>query len=187
MIRGNIIGKQNAPTTSVASGIWSLQDQYLSKRKGIWPTPEPIQLTSITYSQSSLYGSNAAANYAGMNDNNANGSVSTNGYQTGTNAETNAFIKADLGSTKYVDRIVIGYDYLSNLPGGWGTSYAEGRIVQGSTDNTNWTTITTTPTYASTGSTNGLVSINVKNYWRYIRLYNASGYVMTLEFQVWGS
>jgi hypothetical protein len=60
-------------------------------------------------------------------------------------------------------------------------------IFQGSNDNTNWTTITTTPTYSSTGSTNGLVTIQIGGSWRYIRLYNASGYVMTLEFQVWGS
>ena len=55
------------------------------------------QYTGITYTQSSVYGSNVAATYAGMNDNNANGSVATNGYQTGTNSEANAFIKADLG------------------------------------------------------------------------------------------
>jgi hypothetical protein len=34
---GNIIGKLNKPTTSVASGIWDLREQLRSQRDGIWP------------------------------------------------------------------------------------------------------------------------------------------------------
>lgn len=146
--------------------------------------PVPAQLTGVTYTQSSVYGPNAAATYAGMNDNSAVGNNGIN--QTGTKNEAAPFIKADCGSTRYVSKIVIGYDYQSNLPGSWGVSYTEGRTIQGSNDNTNWTTITTAPTYSTTGSSNGLVDITVNANYRYIRLYSTSGYICLLEFQIWG-
>jgi len=37
MANGGIIGPTNAPTTSVASGIWTLQEQKLAQEGGIWP------------------------------------------------------------------------------------------------------------------------------------------------------
>lgn len=141
---------------------------------------------TTTYTVSSTYTSNNPPTYQYMNDSNANGS--TNNNQWGSNSEANPFIKADLGSTQTLSRIVIGYDYLSNLPGSWGVSYTAGLSVQTSTDNTNWTTQATTPTYAASGSTNGLVSINLSGInARYVRLTKASGFMCTLEFQVWVS
>lgn len=141
-------------------------------------------VTGTVYTVSSTYSSNSAPTYQYMNDFNANGS--TNGNQWGSNPGNPEFIKADVGSTKYITKIVIGYDYLSNLPGGWGPSYTEGKSVDVSTDNTNWTTITTTPTYSSTGSTNGLVDITINSNARYIRLYS-TGYIACLEFEVWAA
>jgi len=38
---GGIIGKINTPTTSVASGVWSLQDQFESQSSSIWPLGFP--------------------------------------------------------------------------------------------------------------------------------------------------
>ena len=38
---GGIIGKINTPTTSVASGGWSLQDQFESQSSSIWPLGFP--------------------------------------------------------------------------------------------------------------------------------------------------
>jgi hypothetical protein len=38
---GGIIGKINTPTTSVASGVWSLQDQFESQSSSIWPLAFP--------------------------------------------------------------------------------------------------------------------------------------------------
>lgn len=147
-------------------------------------SPVSTLFTGTTYTVSSTYPSNSSPTYQYMNDSNANGS--TNGNQWGSNSETNPFIRADLGSTKYISKIVVGYDYLNNLPGGWGVSYTEGLNVQTSTDGTNWTTRTTTPTYSSSGSTNGLVDITLGFNARYVRLTKASGFMCTLEFQVWG-
>ena len=95
-------------------------------------------------------------------------------------------MKADAGSVRYIDYIIIGYDYLDNLTGNWGVVYTEGHTVQVSDDDTSWTTVTTTPTYASTGSTNGLVRIKIGRNCRYVRLFNASTYVAVLEFSLWG-
>lgn len=141
------------------------------------------KLTGVTYLNSSIYSPNNAPTYTYMNDGNANGSSNDN--QTGTNSALNQWIRADCGANKFITRIIIGYDYLSNLVGGWGVRYTEGLSVQGSTDGSNWTSITTTPTYSSTGSTNGLVSIRIGGTWRYVRL-TKSDYICTLEFQVWG-
>jgi len=38
---GGIIGKINTPTTLVASGVWSLQDQFESQSSSIWPLAFP--------------------------------------------------------------------------------------------------------------------------------------------------
>lgn len=145
----------------------------------------PAQLAGVTYSQSSVYSSNSAATYANMNNNSANGA--SNGNETGVNEATNNFVKADAGSLKYITHIVIGYDYLNNLAGNWNVSYTEGLTVQGSTNDSSWTNIATTPVYSSTGSTNGLVTIPVQGNWRYIRLFNpANEFMAVLEFQLWG-
>lgn len=181
MIRGNLIGNKNYPTSTKAAGVWSLQEQFLATKAAIWPG-EAVQLTGIVYSQSSVYSSNSAANYTGMNNNSANGSILN---QTGTNTENGAFVKADCGTTKFIKHIIIGYDYLNNLPGGWGVSYAENVPIQGSLDNVTWTALGNTPTYSSTGSTNGLVTVNINQSFRYIRL-TKNGYLALLEFQVWG-
>jgi hypothetical protein len=146
----------------------------------------PAQLTGVTYTVSSTLSGNSPPTYQFMNDNNANGA--SNGNQWGSDNLLNPeFIRADVGSTKTLTQIIIGYDYLNNLPGGWGVSYTAGLTVGVSTDGTNYTTITTTPTYASTGSTNGLVTISLGSVSaRYVRLSKPSAYICTLEFQVWG-
>ena len=148
--------------------------------------PVSAVFTGVTYTVSSTYTSNSPPTYQFMNDNNANGS--TNGNQWGSNSAANSFIKADLGTTRTITSIIIGYDYLNNLPGGWGVTYTAGLSVDTSPDDINWTTQTTTPTYASTGSTNGLVSISIPNVnARYIRLFKAAtSFIATLEFQVRG-
>lgn len=148
------------------------------------PTGE--QLTGVVYSQSNVYSGNNAADYEYMNNGNADGSI--NDDQTGLDGVPDNFVKADCGEVLYINRIVIGYDYLNNLPGGWGTYYTEGLEVQGSTDDSSWTTITTTPVYSLTGSTDGLVSIPIDGEWRYIRLYREnSNYMALLEFEIWGT
>lgn len=143
------------------------------------------QLAGVTYSQSSVYGANNAATYTYMNNGDASGAVDASNNQTGTSNQADAYIMANCGANKWVDHIVIGYDYLNNLTGGWGVAYTQGASIQISDDSSSWTTITTAPTYATTGSTDGLVSIDIKESCQYIRLYRASGYLCLLEFQIW--
>lgn len=38
---GGIIGKVNTPTTSLASGVWSLDSQFDSQAASIWPLAFP--------------------------------------------------------------------------------------------------------------------------------------------------
>lgn len=143
------------------------------------------RITGVTYSQASTYPTNNPASYTYMNNNSADGDNNNN--ETGTTSDTNRFIKADAGSIRYVDYIIIGYDYLNRLDGGWGVTYTQGLSVQVSDDDASWTTVRTTPTYSSTGSTNGLVRINIGRSCRYIRLFKAAtGFIATLEFSLWG-
>lgn len=148
---------------------------------------DPYQAEEVTYSQSTVYPSNVAADYAGMNDGLAIGNDDGEpGYaQTGTNQGIDQWIMAELESAQDIDHIVIGYDYTNTLPGGWGVNYTEDALVQGSLDGSSWTTIDTTPDYASTGSTDGLVSIEIGGTWKYIRLLRDNGYLALLEFQIW--
>ena len=37
MGKGGIIGVDNTPTTSVASGVWSMREQYNARKDSIWP------------------------------------------------------------------------------------------------------------------------------------------------------
>ena len=143
------------------------------------------QFTGVAYTASSTFTDCNPPTYQYMNDNNANGSTNDDQWGSDDNGGPD-YIEADLGSTKTVTKIVIGYDYLTNLPTGWGVTYTEGKTIETSTDGTNWTSQGTTPTYSSTGSTNGLVSITINSVAaRYIRLTSAD-FLATLEFQVWG-
>ena len=38
---GGVIGKINTPTTSLASGVWSLDSQFDSQSSSIWPLAFP--------------------------------------------------------------------------------------------------------------------------------------------------
>ena len=143
------------------------------------------RIAGVTYSQISTYALNNPASYTYMNNNSAAGDNNNN--ETGTTLGSLRFVKADTGSVKYIDYIILGYDYLNNLVGGWGVAYTEGVLVQISDDDASWTTVTTTPTYASSGSTDGLVRIKIGRNCRYVRLYKStSGYIAVLEFSLWG-
>lgn len=148
-----------------------------------WNSAGATLLTVNTYSQSSVYSSNSAATWEYMNNDSANGS--TNGAQTGTDYGGTQWIKTSLGGQYHVDHIVIGYDHMQNLPGGWGTYYTENVDVQGSNNNSTWTTIATTPDYGDTGSTDGLYEIPIDGDWSYLRLSRSGDYLCVLEFEVW--
>lgn len=140
----------------------------------------PQQLTNTVYTQNAKYGSgNVFATYSTMNDGTASGASGATATSTGGD-----WVKADCGAARNIAYIVIGYDYLSNLSGGWGVSYTKDVKVQGSLDNSTWTDITLTPDYTTTGSSNGLVTVPLYVNYRYIRLTKNSYFALT-EFQVW--
>lgn len=148
----------------------------------------PTQLTGVVYDQNALYEGLNPADYAGMNNGNADGSA--NNYETGCNQwDPGSFVRADLGAVYLVDHVVVGYDYLNNLGAdlgqSWGTSTTDGAFLTGSPDTLHLESIATLPAYADTGSTNGLVTIPVGGEFRYLRVTTAGQWLALLEFEVW--
>ena len=134
----------------------------------------PGRVVGSTYSQSSVY--SQTATYANMN----NGNVNDGGTVVSTPSP--AWIAVDTGVSQYIDHITVGYDINGSL--GFGVGYTENVAVQGSNDGSAWTGITTTPTYASSGSSNGLVDIPINQTWRHIRL-SVNNYLCATEFAVY--
>jgi hypothetical protein len=50
MGKGNIIGKANEPTASIAAGVWSMREQYAAKRGNAWPSAPAGAATDFTIS-----------------------------------------------------------------------------------------------------------------------------------------
>jgi len=149
--------------------------------------PRPtILIPTTTYAQSSVYEENVGATWATMNNFNADGAKGGTGTEDG-----DQWIMADTNRYGTITHIVLGYDYLHTLDGGWGPEHTEGCAVYGCNDGgvdwpTSWTPITTTPTLASTGVQNGLVGIPINAAYRWI-LISSPGYLCLTEFEVWRS
>lgn len=47
MTNGGIIGVTNTPTTSVASGVWRLEEALNAVRQSIWPSADSILITYL--------------------------------------------------------------------------------------------------------------------------------------------
>jgi hypothetical protein len=133
--------------------------------------PILIPLFDITYSQSSVYFDNTAATAESMIDGQIGGSA------TGTDFDSPAWIKMDLGAEYDIDRIVIG-TATTSMPGGWDKSYTENASIQSSNNGLDWTTLTNTQTF----NAEGIFVFNVVITARYIRLFIQSGYLAVTEF-----
>jgi hypothetical protein len=127
---------------------------------------------SASYSQSSLYGSVAAADATNMQ----NGILDSTG--TGTSSEASAWIRMDLGSQKIVRKIRIG-TCTPAIPGGWNKSYTEGLSIRSSVDGTSWTSLFVTPQYSAEGIYEHFVTGAVLA--RYVEA-TRNGYVCLTEF-----
>lgn len=143
------------------------------------------QLAINTYSQNTRYSlNNALATWANMNDGNCD---------TGTATGNPGTVTTDLLSSMTVNYVVIGYDkntviYNNN----WGPNGSVGGSnvgttnLQGSNDNSSWTTITSLPSYSAAGSpANGLATVTVNQTWRYLRINAPISPFALTEFQVW--
>lgn len=151
------------------------------------PTTPQVNLTSYeyiaqSYSQSSVYDAGLTANTTNMRDNNFNTGA-------GTNNVVNSFIAMDLGDSRNVSTIRLGS--ASNLTG-WGAvgTYLNGRLIQYSNNNTDWTTSTT---ISGIGNTEATFDIQLPlpiqaRYWRIIAPASsvAGFWVAATEFRAFG-
>lgn len=139
-----------------------------------------------TYTQSSVYSGSVAATEANMNNQVAAGA----GGASATNNAGNEYIQVDLGASRTIKQVVVGYDYNTSYSG-WGPVYTQGAILEFSTDNATWTAITavTLPIYTDVSALypDGLVPIAVSGTARYARVRKTTGWLQLTEFQVWGS
>jgi hypothetical protein len=137
---------------------------------GIAATP-----ISATYTQRSVYSSNAAATESGM----ANG-VFSETTQTGTDSHTTgdlAWVQMDFGSVTSFGRVHVGSG-TEALAGGWGRSYTENADIIGSNDLSSWTVLANTGTFA----VDGIQSYSTPGAsYRYVRM-RRSGFLAVTEF-----
>jgi len=61
---GGVIGKVNTPTTSVATGVWRLQDQFNAKKNSTWPST-PYSVNFLVIAGGGGGGSTASASNGG--------------------------------------------------------------------------------------------------------------------------
>jgi hypothetical protein len=131
-----------------------------------------VNVSAITYAQSSTWSGTTAASNAIMTD------QSFTNTGAATNTANPAWIRMDLGGSTRVGTIVVG-TATSNIPGGWDKSYTENRNLQYSLDSTTWTTATSTGTFAS----DGIYTFSVDFKARYIRIATTSNdFVAASEF-----
>lgn len=128
-------------------------------------------ITGVTYTASSVYGGYTGhQNEAKMRD----GTYDASDTVVATNSGIQ-WIKADFGSLKNVGAIHLAP--ISSSFGGWGPNYTNGYALECSTNDVNWTAITTT-----SGHQDGVTkTYSVTESCRYIRVYG-NGYVAVGDF-----
>lgn len=95
MGKGNIIGKSNEPTASVASGVWTLQEQLLYKKQNLWPSVVVATDPFLSSVQLLLHGDTNFSDYSNnlttvSVSGNATNSTSVYKYGTGSMNFTSA-------------------------------------------------------------------------------------------------
>lgn len=138
--------------------------------------PTSPQALPYTFSQSSVYGGNST--YQGSYTKLTDGSLSSG---AGTNSDSTAFLKADLGSIKVISRIAIGGGPLTN----WGNtaSYLNGAILEVSIDDTNWDMLI--PSLSLISDT-AVVYFAVLAAARYVRIRRNGNFIGIMEFAIYG-
>ncbi len=133
----------------------------------------PVAPTTWTFTYFSLYSTQSGTTQAALSD----GDIQAGASTYGSNISASEFLKADFGATRFVTNVrlrAIG----NSAPGGWGSVYTNGLLLQRSTDNTNWTTIATTSGHTDDEATPRTYSVNQEA--RYIRLATAASAYMGL-------
>jgi hypothetical protein len=136
----------------------------------------PVILGAITYSQSSVYPGLDAAAPAVMQNGNGNETL-----QTGTDyVAGNNWIQMDLGAKRLINNVIIGCDYTSLLPGGFGPIYTENAKLIYSEDGLDWFNVIPDTVGAFASPLKTISGLNIAG--RYIRLNNPGDYVAVTEF-----
>lgn len=178
MANGNLIGISNLPTPRVASGMWSLRDQYNSKTDRSWPAMSPDIITNgltvylDAYNTQSYPGTGTT--WFNLVSGGVNGTLN-NGVTFSTSSGISKFvfdgsndyisIPINLSTSSHsimvVGRMIgtnnqraISSDSGNWLMGWWGGNmdryYAEGWIVQTNLSaNTNWICYVATGNYST--------------------------------------
>jgi hypothetical protein len=168
---GGLVGASRAAAAGNATGLWLPNEQAAAKSLNQWPLAGDVPVGLIGYSQSSVYGGTAPATNMNMTD----GSFINTG--AATNADALAWIRMDLGSAFFVDRVVVGTG-TNSIPGGWNKSYTENKNVEYSVDGTSWTVAFNTGTFA----VNGIYNFSVSFVAQYVRIVAVSTWVIISEF-----
>lgn len=136
---GGLLGASRTPGFDAAVGLWMPQEQCLAQLRKRWKAS-----AAPVYSQSSLYSGATAASLANM----TNGSFTDTA--TATDYGGSPWVKVDYGQIVRMESAVVG-TATGSIPGGWSKIYTEGKDVQVSTDDSTWTTVFNTGTFATEG------------------------------------
>ncbi len=125
--------------------------------------------------------SNYLGHYSGLTTANGmrDGAFTANSTTHGTNNGSNQAVTADLGSAKAVGTVKLASISTAN-PDGWGPAYTNGAVIEGSLDNSSYTTLATISGVVD----NTLKSFTVTGTYRYIRIRQASTYLGLGDFQI---
>lgn len=144
-----------------------------------------VEFSPVSFSQSSNT-SGLLATTSNMADANGNGDTVTG---AATASELNAWIKADLGSSKYITSVRLGCGNLSGF-GTIGPNLNTSSIfIEVSADDTNWTRLKrTTGTMTDSATADRDIDFHFSPVTaRYIRIYHSgTGFVPTATFRVFG-
>ncbi len=136
---GGLLGVFRTPGFNAAVGLWTPQEQCIAQLRKKWKAS-----AAPVYSQSSLYSGVTAASLANM----TNGSYTDTATATDTGGSQ--WVKVNYGQIVRMESAVVG-TATNNIPGGWSKSYTETKDVQVSTDDSTWTTVFNTGTFAADG------------------------------------
>ena len=129
-------------------------------------------ITGGSYSTSGLYAGSYTPSDSIFHDSDANTGV-------GVDSATLAYLINDLGSSKLVTKITVGFGDNGVANTGWTNGYITGAIIAGSNDNSSWTTIGTCV------GTNDDQSFDVNASYRYIRISMSNNYLGVGKFVIY--
>jgi hypothetical protein len=133
----------------------------------------PVDVSAITYSQSSVWPDSIPANNEIM----TNGSIYDAGAAT-DEGDPPTWVQMDLGSVFSIGKVIIGTG-TDSIPGGWDYTYTTVADVQYSSDTISWTTAFNTGQLGG----EGIYEFNVDFSARYIRIiYTEFIYLAVSEF-----